>query len=190
MDAAIKKTKKLDRVLAREIRDNSREAFKQLFFRYHKDLCSVAAQITKCTDRARDVVQEVFLRLWRNRQSWQINSSVKAYLYRAVWNEALNAKEQQKRRRELKQEFFHLPSENDPVLYDISDKSGKLIKEIWQVVSEMPERRRFVFTLHRKEGLSYKEISRVMDITRKTVENHMGLALKEIRESIDPTLFE
>jgi RNA polymerase sigma-70 factor (ECF subfamily) len=49
----------------------------------------------------------------------------------------------------------------------------------------MPQRRRFVFSLHRKHGLSYKEIVQVMDITRKTVENHMGLALKEIRDSID-----
>lgn len=68
---------------------------------------------------------------------------------------------------------------------DSIKNAKKLIEQIWEIDDHMPERRVFVFTLHRKHGLSYKEIAYVMDITRKTVESQMSLALKEIRDSVD-----
>jgi RNA polymerase sigma-70 factor (ECF subfamily) len=49
----------------------------------------------------------------------------------------------------------------------------------------MPQRRKMVFELHRKHGLSYKEIAQIMDITRKTVENHMGKALQDVRDELN-----
>lgn len=175
--------------LVQKIRGGDREAFEQLFFTYYRDLCSVACRITHSRDRARDVVQDVFLRLWKNRERWELESSLKAYLYRAVWNEALNAKEKQSNNRELARTLAREQrGQHSPKAVQPAQESERLIRRIWEVVDGMPERRRFVFMLHRRDGLSYKEIAMVMEISRKTVENHMGLALRELREAIDPDL--
>ena len=180
MQAVASKIEYADNVLVQQLQAGDKAAFEELFFRYHAQLCSVAAQITASNDRARDVVQDVFLRIWTSRSSLEINASVQAYLYRAVWNEALNAKKRKESRRNLSQNFsqyLELANSSSNTI----QSEDQLVHKIWKIVDEMPERRRFVFTLHRKHGLTYKEISKVMDITRKTVENHMGLALKEIR---------
>ncbi|MEX2437898.1 MAG: sigma factor-like helix-turn-helix DNA-binding protein, partial [Candidatus Babeliales bacterium] len=65
------------------------------------------------------------------------------------------------------------------------DLSG-LVSQIWDLVEAMPEQRKMVFELHRKHGLSYSEISEVMGIAKKTVENHMGKAFQEVREKLNP----
>lgn len=65
------------------------------------------------------------------------------------------------------------------------EKSEQLIDRIWSLVAEMPRRRRTVFVLHRKHGLRYREIVEVLGISRKTVENHMGLALSDIRDNLE-----
>ncbi|CAN0239938.1 unnamed protein product, partial [Chrysoparadoxa australica] len=67
----------------------------------------------------------------------------------------------------------------------LNNEHLELIKRVWEVVSQMPERRRLVFELHRKHGFSYKEIARILEITRKTVENHMSQALQYLRDNIE-----
>jgi RNA polymerase sigma-70 factor (ECF subfamily) len=184
MHSAAKTTTNTEQSLVEEVRKGNKEAFETLFFRYHPELCSLAAKIVRSFDDARDVVQDVFLRIWRSRETWHVDKSVKAYLYQAVWNEALNAKKKRQSQCEVSRNFErHVNLVEDP--FEQSPDTKNLVKDIWEIVSNMPKRRRFVFSLHRKHGLSYKEIVQVMDITRKTVENHMGLALKEIRNSID-----
>ena len=65
---------------------------------------------------------------------------------------------------------------------ELSDDQRRSIKQIWSIVENMPEKRKMVFKLSRRQGLSYKEISLVMNITKKTVENHIAHALQEIRD--------
>lgn len=175
-----------DQQWVQKIREGDETAFEQLFFEYYNNLCAFALKITKSKEQARDVVQDIFLKLWNRRKDWKIDDSLKTYLYQAVWNQALNSVKTEKRHQKNKNEFA------EEVKYFTGASSGnshqnttELITRIWEVTQEMPEQRQQVFILHRKHGLSYKEISKVMDITRKTVENHMGLALKYIREQID-----
>ena len=169
-----------------KISQGDKDAFEELFFAYFVDLCSYALQITKSNERAKDVVQDVFYKLWRRRRNWSIHTSVKAYLFRAVRNEALNYIEKKEHRQQVREQFsVGTDSRKVRQSQPGSDEDAELIEEIWEVVADMPQRRQSVFVLHRKHGLSYKEVAKVLDITRKTVENHMGLALDDIRQSID-----
>jgi RNA polymerase sigma-70 factor (ECF subfamily) len=186
MSFSAKKISESNQQLIQKVRDGNKDAFEKLFYGYYHDLCSLAFKITRCSQQARDVVQNVFLKLWKKRRTWHITTSIKAYLYQAVWNEALNFEADKKRERFLKKEFaktpgFHTESEN-PIL---GANTRRLIAEIWKIVDTLPQRRKFVFILHRKHGLTYAEIAKVMQISPKTVENHMGLALEEIRDKID-----
>lgn len=171
-----------------KIREGDKDAFEQLFFEYFYDLCSYALQITHSNERAKDIVQEVFYKLWKRRESWTIHSSLKAYLFRSVRNEALNQIDSRKHRQDVREQFKIRKKSGADQTNRSSKADQRLLKKIWEVVSEMPQRRRSVFVLHRKHGLSYKEIAQVLDITRKTVENHMGLALDDIREKVSVDL--
>lgn len=172
--------------LAERIRNGDGEAFKKLFMDFYHDLYSFALHITRSNSLAKDIVQNVFCKLWKQRKSWTVHSSVKAYLFQSVRNEALNKMDHEKHLRETREQFAVEESFTTQVRTPAKGAKDKaLLQEIWSIVSAMPDRRRSVFLLHRKHGLTYQEIANVLDISRKTVENHMGLALKDIRRELD-----
>ncbi|MEQ9280881.1 MAG: RNA polymerase sigma-70 factor [Balneola sp.] len=170
------------------IRKGDKKAFEALFFEYHEQLSRFANSITKSREFARDAVQDVFLKVWRNRKELDIKVSVKVYLYQAVRNQSLNLLSKQKNQQRLRENFLSevksIRSE-EYVEAASNNEHLELIKRVWEVVSQMPERRRLVFELHRKHGFSYKEIARILEITRKTVENHMSQALQYLRDNIE-----
>lgn len=168
----------------RRIRNGDEKAFEELFFKYYQNLCGFAVKFVKSREGAKDCVQEVFLKIWRNRDDWEINYSLPVYLYRAVRNQALNKIEKQENYREYARQYYEEGYCDDAGTEELSNDDSRIIAQIWIIAEQMPERRRTVFELHRKHGLSYKEISKVMNITRKTVENHMGRALQDIREQL------
>lgn len=177
--------------IVRKIRSGDKSAFEQLFFEYHNSLIRFANTITKSRELARDCVQDVFLKIWRNKEDWEVQYSLRAYLYQSVRNQALNLLEKQNANYRLKENYRRESqnlSDNLGTIktnYDhLSEKEVRQLKRIWELVEEMPERRRLAFDLNRRHGLTYKEISKVLDISRKTVENHIGQAVKYIRDKI------
>lgn len=175
--------------LVSRVRQGDEDAFEQLFFKYYYPLCRFAAKITRSNSLARDAVQEVFYKIWRSGEDWQVNYSLKVYLFQAVKNQSLNLVNKQKSLLRLKEQLQEDPSYNltDDAADTKDGNSEELVAQVWRFVEKMPARRKLVFVLHRKHGLSYKEISRVMGISLKTVENHMGHALQSIRDHINIT---
>jgi len=171
--------------LVDRVRRGDTHAFEEIFFKYYSRLCGFAVKLVKSPDLAKDCVQDVFLKIWRNRENWSVYYSLSVYLYQAVRNQALNQLEKRKTHREYAEQYyeedFQSIGEGDASL---SNEEITLVAEIWEIVEQMPQRRKMVFELHRKHGLSYKEIAQIMDITRKTVENHMGKALQDVRDQI------
>lgn len=178
-----------------QVQDGDEKAFEELFFKYYYPLCNFALKLTQSNDLARDTVQEVFFKLWKNSQNLKIDYSLSAYMYRAVKNQALNLIDQEEARNRLsefleregyleKGNGYYYPSDSDSL-----EQLSIRINRIWDLIDEMPPQQRMVFELHRKHGLSYKEISEVLHIARKTVENHMGRALKYLRENFDKEQF-
>lgn len=173
---------------AERIRKGDKKAFEALFFEYHEQLSRFANSITRSREFARDAVQDVFLKIWRNRSQLDIHSSVKVYLYQSVRNQSLNLLDKQKNQQRLRENFLielksvRITEYNDT---NLTPEEHELIRRIWEIANQMPERRRLVFELHRKHGFSYKEIAKIMEITRKTVENHMSQALQYIRANVE-----
>ncbi|SHF55609.1 RNA polymerase sigma-70 factor, ECF subfamily [Fodinibius roseus] len=177
-----------DQHLVERIREGDEQAFKRLFFNYYYDLCGFASQMTASREQAKDIVQEVFYKVWKGREQWTIYSSLKAYLFQSVRNETLNQMDREQHRQQLREQIATREKGYGRELRSRREddtENEELLNRIWSLVGEMPRRRRAVFVLHRKHGLSYNEIAEVMGISRKTVENHMGLALSHIREQIE-----
>jgi len=166
------------------IRSGDQYAFEKMFHTYYSKLCVFSNSYVRSLDAARDVVQEVFIKIWDNREEFEVRQSLKAYLYQAVRNQSLNHIEKSKQKRRLSESLRKhedLLDEEHPI--DLNTE--ELTQKIWKLVEELPERRRSIFILYRKHGLSYKEIAEVMDIKRKTVENQMGKSLQFLRERLD-----
>jgi RNA polymerase sigma-70 factor, ECF subfamily len=180
MDEVYKRNQKL----VEQIRSGDQCAFEKVFHSYYAKLCVFSNSYVKSLDVSRDVVQEVFIKIWDNRENFTINQSLKAYLYQAVRNHSLNHIEKQNHKRRLQnslkkyRETFHEESVSEL-------NTEELTQKVWKLVELLPERRRTIFILYRKHGLSYAEIGEVMEITRKTVENQMGKSLQFIREQLN-----
>lgn len=177
-----------DQTLVERIRQGDRSAFERLFYKHHQSLFHFALSITRSRDLAGDIIQDVFLKIWRNRQEWHIKVDVSVYLYQAVRNQSLNTLQAHKSRNQLEhrfQEEYQASLEwvaEDPFL---DEKKSQQIKQIWRIVESMPEKRRAVFHLHKKHGLSYQEIAEVCDISIRTVENHIAQSLQYIRSELE-----
>lgn len=177
-----------EQILIRRIQRGEKEAFEKLFFTHYYPLCNYGAKITGCSEMARDAVQDVFLKIWKGREQWQIRQTIKAYLFRAVRNQSVKLVEA-KYRYELssdsQMESLHM-KDLERLLSEtkLELHSTNLATKVWAIAASMPDRRRQVFELHRRHGLSYQEIAEVLDITPKTVENHLARALQELRERL------
>lgn len=178
--------KKPEHRWAEQIREGDRAAFEEMFYAYYPQLCAFAVEYVKSQDRARDVVQEVFLRIWERRAEWNLRGSLKAYLYQAVRNRALNHVRRNKRRDLDTPLDGHDALSNGQTAED-QFHFRELSDAVQDAISQLPERRRMTFLLHRRHGFSYAEIAQIMDVTSKTVENQIGRALKFLRSQIFST---
>lgn len=170
--------------LVRRISEGDKEAFETLFYKYYARLCVFSNTYVRSIDTSRDVVQDVYIKIWDNRENFHITQSLKAYLYQAVRNQSLNYLEKNSQKLRLQDDLTKL-REIESAEHETELNTEELSEKIWKLVDQLPERRRTIFILYRKHGLSYKEIGEVMDISRKTVENQMGRSLKFIREQLD-----
>lgn len=171
-----------DRDLVVGVRNGREDAFKALFDRYHPALFRFLIRMGLRTDITEDVLQDVFVGLWSARGRLDPSRSIRAYLYRACRNRAANHFRNRAR-------FVDAPHA-DPVSKTPSQDEHldhKQLQELLnEAVSRLPERQRAVFELCFINGLSYREAAEALDISTKTVENHMGYALKSIRRHISP----
>src|SRR5690606_6752001 len=121
---------------------------------------------------AEEIVQTVFLKLWEKRETIVIHASWKAYLYKAVYHESLN----NRKRTYLHQRYVQGQAGEAGIYHEMSDKELEI--RLHESMRQLPEKCRTVFQLSRFEELKYQEIADRLKISVKTVEAHMGKALK------------
>jgi RNA polymerase sigma-70 factor (ECF subfamily) len=159
---------------------SDRATFEALFRAHYRPLCAFAVGFIKDMDKAEDLVQDLFFRLWLDREKVNITTSVKAYLYASVRNRCLNAVKAGAKVRVLNEEV------DDPIQEEerTEDEHAERIARVQAAIEALPEERRKVFKLSRYEALKYHEIAARLGISVKTVENQMGSALKFLREEL------
>ncbi|MBK6380538.1 MAG: RNA polymerase sigma-70 factor [Chitinophagaceae bacterium] len=160
---------------------NSEKAYKTLFMQMHESLVDFATSILKSAEDAEEVVSDFFIIIWQRRAQLQSIENPRMYFYTGVKNAALNKLKSIKRSRQtsgiewetsLKSVFFN-PEE--------LMLSSEIVKEVMKAVNELPPKCKIIFKLVKEEGLKYAEAANLLDISVKTVEAQMAIALRRIK---------
>lgn len=171
-----------DQELAEKIKQSDDEAFKILYFRYYDKLFRFVWYRSRSQETAQDIVQELFSRVWRSRETLDPEKSIKAYLYRIANNLMINLSNRQTvERAYLSGRSMADMIENPNDRFDVRER-------IQKAIDQLPNKARTVFALHRFEAFTYAEIAEALGISIKTVEKRMSAALKELRTTLRPFL--
>jgi RNA polymerase sigma-70 factor (family 1) len=159
----------------------SEAAFTTLFHLYKDRLYSYILRLTGSPEMAEDVVQDVFLKLWKNRSGLTEITHIRGYLFRMAQHHAINAFKR------MAKEALLLANKSLEPHSQLTDVEAILErKEVQEVlhkaVSQLTPQQKLVFTLSREQGLKHEEIARQLNISLSTVNKHMILALRTIRE--------
>jgi len=164
------------------IQKGDESAFDTLFRAFYSPLCHYAGALTGGDmDEAEEVVQQVFVKFWEQRAAFNVQWSVKAYLYKMVYNRCLNRLRDARIREQYKKhnaEQLAGGAEQQP------GAETELGEQIQKALTTLPTECRRVFELSRFEELKYREIADLLGISIKTVESQMGKALRLMRSEL------
>ena len=161
--------------------DRSQVAFKTLFKSFHPDLYEFGVAIIKSSEPVEDIISEIFMKLWLLEDKLMEIENIKTYLFRSVRNNAIKYLERQPSHVDISEIIdFNYQSPSVEQEY-ISNENLKIIQ---QTIEELPSKCKMAFTLVKDLGCTYHETAAIMEISKNTVDRHIQLALRRLRESI------
>lgn len=170
-----------DEDLMRAVKQSDYACYGRLFERYYSRLCRYAYGLLLDKEDAEDVVQELFLTLWKNREKIEIKENAEGYLYRMAKYLALN-------HLRVNNRFCDLPEEpglNVCSYEDTRVESEEFRSILYDCIGRLPDRSREVFLLHRIEGLKQKEISERLEISVQTIKNQIWASLQRLKKCLE-----
>lgn len=172
-----------DDVLLALIQHDDQRAFKALYERYWTPLWSYASNAMADPGDAEDMVQELFMALWEKRTSLRINTSLKAYLYRATLNKVIDRADRSKYRLSYLQDLKHTYDEGN-YTSDAKLFEKELVQRFETCVRKMPPKMRTIFTLSRHHMMTHQQISDSLKISRDNVNRQIKNALILLKKSL------
>ncbi len=156
------------------------QAFELLFKDHFKALHAYAHIILKDEDEAEEIVQNMFLKFWEKRELLDVQTSIKAYLYKCVYHDSLNFLKHQKIKTKY-QNFASYSMNTHHLPASSKTEMTELEYNLSMALNELPEQCRTIFQMSRFEELKYREIAERLGLSVKTIENQMGKALRILR---------
>ncbi|WP_158862195.1 RNA polymerase sigma factor [Maribellus comscasis] len=169
--------------LVKALKNGAPTAFDELFSIYGNRLYGFVFGYLKMKEEAEEIVQEVFLTVWRTRKNLKPELSFKAYLFKIAYHQILEHFERTTKQQEYK---HHIIDEAVDFTNDVDERLNyqMLLDKVETVINQLPPRQKEILIKKKKEGLSLKEIARQLKISPKTVENHLSEALKNIKKEL------
>ncbi len=155
-------------------------AFLELYQRHHIQLFSYAIKFLHSEELAKDVVHDVFIKLWDNRAELPAITSFQSYLYVVCKNTILNILDRAARENRIKEEIGRQMLGTEPSVETVflSTERKEIVK---QVIEQLPPKRREIFMLCRIEGKSYEEVAQLLGVSASTVNDHLVKATKTLK---------
>lgn len=175
-----------DADLLARLRGGDHAAFDAIFRQWYEPVVRSANYVLHDPGVAEELSQDVFLELWRRRETLAPDSSVAGYLMQAVRNRSLNHLRhlQVQKKSAVFVEALSEPAEHA----DADTHAGELQDAIRDAIDALPPRTREVFLMSRERNLRYSEIAEQLGVTVKAVEANMSRALRQLREKLAPFL--
>src|SRR5215467_4616795 len=160
-------------------------AYKELSTGFYAYLYHFAFSYVKSKQSAEEILSDVFIKIWEKRKDLQKIDNLKVYLYVATRNTALNYVEKQKRAAtyEIDESTIALKA-----LYFDPEQlliTAEMMSRIQNAINDLPLKCRLVFKMVKEDGLKYREVAEIMNISVKTVENQLAIALRKIGTAVD-----
>lgn len=170
-----------DSELAQKIRNSDKAAYQELFERYASRIYQFSVSYLKNNSDAEELVQEVFLKIWEKRETLDQSKNIKAYIFKI----AVNAIYDFIRKKNIEAVFADFARANFERTTDITWHSvifEEMTTRLTRLIARLPEQQRNVFYLSKDEGLSNDEIAEKLNLSKRTVENHLYRAVSFLKE--------
>jgi RNA polymerase sigma-70 factor (ECF subfamily) len=158
------------------------KGYQYLVSSYHIKLCVYAKSLTNDSDLAEDIVQNVFMSIWKNRNKLKEEFAVKSYLYKSVYNEFIDQYRKKKAVFTLEKKYI------EALTYIVEEEDEKSLEKLMNIVKKeidkLPPKCKQTFLLSKEEGLTNVEIAEYLNVSIKSVEAHITKAFSILRKSI------
>ena len=167
--------------LQQRIHDGEETALAELYKLYYLKLTCFAKSILRTKELAEEVVEDVFIKLWCNRPNINVIKNLNVYLYTAVKNTSLNRLSQQARQLvSAPFDFLDIELQNELGNPQELMITTEMMKRMHHAIENLPPRCKMIFRLIREDGLKYKEVSEILNISINTIDAQMAIAVKKI----------
>jgi len=171
----------VEKVLVSKLKTGDYPAFTSVFYAYYKDLVRFATRFTRDTDKSEEIVQDIFVRLWEERESLTIDISLKSYLLKLTQNKCIDWYRHVK----ISQAYNDYVMDNQFYFeYDTENYilHSELQEQIEKALGNLPEPISDAFRMNRYKGLKYNEIAEIQNVSVRTIEVRIGKALELLRK--------
>lgn len=176
-----------DKTLLEALKRGEVAAFEHIYKTHYDHLLNYADRLLQDFEAAQDIVQEVYYKIWENREKLDITVSIQSYLFKSVYNHSVNTINHQKyvrqyEEKQIKELYFSTIVETPES--EINLWQEDIEKALNEAIENLPEKCREVFKLSKIEGLKNREIAEKLKISEKTVERHMSIALNKLKDEL------
>ncbi len=168
------------------LKEGDLTAFNSIYRLYGRKVLRFAYSFSISREDSEEIVQDTFVKLWTNREKFDPNKSIDAYLYVITRNEVLNRIKKRATNEELIKTYFKTTSLFSPASDEILDFK-EFEASIHEIINTLPAKRREIFKLNRFDGKSYREIAVQLNISQGTVEKQMAKAIHAIKGKLAPS---
>jgi len=159
------------------------QAFTEIYSRYAESLAGFAASKLYSLDDARDILHDIFVKLWENREELHITSNLQSYLFTVIRHRIID-----KIRKNITREEYAAVRQSLSIIYQDSIEKGLEARELQQTIEksldQLPPRVKEIYKLSREQELSNREIAEKLNLSEQTVKNQLSAALKHLRKTL------
>jgi RNA polymerase sigma-70 factor (ECF subfamily) len=164
--------------LVLRIKNGDMHAFESLYELYKRPVANLLYRLSYDREKVDDLMQEIFLRVWKGVQAFRGASKVSTYIFRIAYNVWINESRRPKRKRPAEAAKLDEPDPGEALL---AKERVELVKE---AIKELPENDRIILVMSEYNGMSYEEIGEILGIPLGTVKSRMFYALRHLREKL------
>ena len=174
----------MDRTVNHNNNEKTQEVlFSEIFCQQEQHLYNLALRLTKSDQAAKDIIQEVFLKVWEKKASLHTISNIEAWLYRITENKIIDFLRKAAADQRLRNAIWNQLQQvvNEAELHVAAREYNKVIQE---AIAALPPQRKLIYKLHKEEGMDYQSIASELNLSKHTVKNQLFTAVQSVRKFI------